>query len=255
MTIESEDDITGLRRIGAIVADCLAYMRSMAEPGMTTRELDALGAAFLTDRDARSAPQLTYGFPGCTCISVGAAVAHGIPNETRLSRGDIVNVDVSAELGGYFADTGGSFVLPGGPGQRELLRLCEATRDARDAGVAAVRDGAPFTDVGRAVEKVARAHRYRVLEDLASHGVGRALHESPGHIPNHFDPRERRVFRKGMVITIEPFLTTGPRNVTQSDDGWTLLLPSKHRGAQFEHTLVVTEGAPLIVTVPTGAVA
>lgn len=246
MTIGGEHDIHALRRIGAIVASALEHMRRQALPGMTTRELDDLGAAFLTKHKARSAPKLTYNFPGTTCISVNHEVAHGIPGNRVLREGDLVNIDVSAEKDGYFGDTGASFVL--GATRPQLERLLQATREARDAGMAAARHGAKLSDIGKAVEKVARKYGYVVIRNLGSHGVGRALHEEPKHIPNHFDPAEKRVLSKGMVVTIEPFLTTGPDTAKSASDGWTLQLPRNHRGAQFEHTIVVTEEAPLVMT-------
>ncbi|MCA2959339.1 MAG: type I methionyl aminopeptidase [Silvanigrellales bacterium] len=246
MSIGDEHDIEALRRIGAIVASALEHMRREARPGMTTRELDLLGEAFLMRHGARSAPKLTYNFPGTTCISVNHEVAHGIPGERVLREGDLVNIDVSAEKDGYFGDTGASFVLCAS--RPNLERLLQATREARDAGIAAARHGARLSDIGKAVEKVARKHGYVVIRNLGSHGVGRALHEEPKHIPNHFDPSERRILSKGMVITIEPFLTTGPDTAKDAGDGWTLQLPRSHRGAQFEHTIVITEDAPLVMT-------
>jgi methionyl aminopeptidase len=251
VTIENENDLNKLRAIGAIVANCLQYLKTKAEPGMSTLELDALASAFLEKEGARSAPKICYRFPGTTCISVNAAIAHGIPSANlKLSKGDIVNIDVSAEREGYFADTGASFVLPGGAGQKELERLCRATEQARDEAIAATCAGKNLSVIGKAVEKVARAHKFTIVRNLASHGVGRALHEEPKEIPTHFDPFEKRILKKGMVITVEPFLTTGPKLVGEKGDGWSLVLPGKHRGAQFEHTFVITEGAPIILTLP-----
>ena len=249
MTIETDADIAALQKIGAIVANTLEYMKSVARPGMSTAELDELGSVYLCESGARSAPQLTYNFPGFTCISVNNEVAHGIPGDRILQAGDLVNIDVSAELEGYFGDTGGSFQLE--PRKSSLSKLLEATRDARAVGIAAARADANISDIGKAVEKVARKNAFRVLRDLGSHGVGRGLHEEPKFIPSYFDPADKRTLKKGMVITIEPFLTTGPQFVTEAQDGWTLFVKKGQFGAQFEHTLVITEGAPLIMTLPT----
>jgi len=250
MTIEHAHELEGLRKIGGIVADTLAYMRAKARVGMTTRELDELGERYLTSTGARSAPRITYGFPGCTCISVNNEVAHGIPGDRVFAEGDLVNIDVSAELGGLFGDTGGSFVL-GKPTRNDLFALCEAAQAARDAGIAEAVHGARLGSIGAAVERVARRSGFELLRNLGSHGVGRKLHEAPEFIPGFNDPKEKRSLHKGLVITVEPFLTTGPRLAREAADGWTLFVDPAHRAAQFEHSIVVTEGAPILLTVPT----
>lgn len=251
MTIENSDDLEALRRIGEIVANTLRLMTQSAQAGMTTLELDEIGAAHLARSGARSAPRVCYGFPGATCISVNEELAHGIPSARILQEGDLVNVDVSAELDGYFGDTGASFII--GTPRAALVDLCEATREARDAGIAAAVAGQRVSAIGKAIEKVARRKKYAVIENLGSHGVGRSLHEDPDGIPSVFDPHDKRMLHEGLVITVEPFLTTGPHLVSQLDDGWTLAVPKRHRGAQFEHTIVVTNGKPLILTLPTAS--
>lgn len=247
MTIETEEDLAKLRVIGAIVARCLKHMAAHLEPGITTAELDAIGARYLEQHGARSAPILTYDFPGATCISVNEEVAHGIPGSRVIQQGDLVNIDVSAEKDGYFADTGGSF--PVGEPTALQARVCEATKEALSRAIREAKPGAPLNRVGVAVEKVAKRERLRIIHDLCSHGVGRALHEDPGDIPSYYNARDRRRFHKGMVLTLEPFLTTGPRFVTTADDGWTLLSSKGAVTAQYEHTLVVTEGRPLLMTI------
>ena len=248
MTIETDSDILGLQRIGGIVASVLQQMLDAAEPGMRTRELDALGAALLARHGARSAPQLAYGFPGATCISINEEAAHGIPGERVIQRGDVLNIDVSAELDGYFADTGGTRVVP--PTNAVKTRLCHATRTALAQAMQAARAGQPLNGIGRAIERTARSHGFRVIENLGSHGVGRALHEAPEHIPGTYEPGDRRVLQAGMVITIEPFLSTRSRVVHEADDGWTLRGAPGNLSAQYEHTMIITHGAPLVVTQP-----
>jgi methionyl aminopeptidase len=246
MTIESQADVEGLQRIGGIVAQVLKRMLDAAEPGMTTRELDALGAQWLAEQGARSAPQLTYNFPGTTCISINEEAAHGIPGDRVIAAGDVLNVDVSAELGGYFADTGGTVVVP--PTNPTKTRLCHAARTALDNAVACVRAGQPMNRIGAAIQRTAKTYGFRIIENLGSHGVGRALHEAPEHIPGYFDPSDKRVLEEGMVITIEPFLSTKSRVVSEAGDGWTLVGAKGNLSAQYEHTLIVTRGAPIIVT-------
>ncbi|MBN8923784.1 MAG: type I methionyl aminopeptidase [Rhodanobacter sp. 68-29] len=247
MTIETENDVVALKRIGRIVSYVLDEMLAAAEPGMTTRELDALGAALLERHGARSAPQLTYGFPGATCISINEEAAHGIPGERAIRAGDVLNVDVSAELGGYFADTGGTRVVP--PTNPQKTRLCHATRTALEQAMKQARHGRPINGIGAAIQRTARTYGFRVIENLGSHGVGRALHEDPDHIPGYFDPADQRLLQEGMVITIEPFLSTRSRVVDEAADGWTLVGARGNLSAQYEHTMIITRGEPIVVTV------
>lgn len=246
MTIDSENDLEALKRVGRVVATVLKRMLEAMEPGMTTRELDDFGAALLEREGARSAPRLTYDFPGATCISINEQAAHGVPGERVIRPGDVVNIDVSAELDGYFADTGGTGIVP--PSSDLKNRLCHATRQALESAMRVARAGAPLNGIGAAIERTAKQHRFRIIENLGSHGVGRALHEAPD-IPGCRAPRDRRVLEEGAVITIEPFLSTKSRHVTEAEDGWTLLAQPGNLSAQYEHTLILTRGAPLVVTV------
>jgi methionyl aminopeptidase len=246
MTIETEDDVVALKRIGRIVATVLQEMLDAAEPGMTTRELDALGARLLDRQGARSAPQLTYDFPGATCISINEEAAHGIPGDRIIRAGDVLNVDVSAELGGYFADTGGTIVVP--PTNPQKTRLCHATRTALAQAMKQARAGRPLSGIGAAIERTAKTYGFKVIENLGSHGVGRALHEAPEHIAGYFDPADTRLLAEGMVITIEPFLSTRSRVVNETSDGWTLAGVKGNLSAQYEHTMIITRGEPIVVT-------
>ena len=246
MTVESEADVEALRRIGRIVAEVLEKMLDALEPGMTTAELDEYGERLLTEQGARSAPRLCYDFPGATCISINEEAAHGIPGARAITAGDVVNVDVSAELDGYFADTGGTRVVP--PVEPRVQRLCHATRLALDTAIRQVQAGAPINAIGAAIERVATRHRFRIIRNLASHGVGRDLHEPPEAIAGYYDRRDRRRLAEGMVITIEPFLSTRTTIVQEAGDGWTLIGEPGNRSAQYEHTMIVTRGAPIVVT-------
>lgn len=248
MSITSEKDLEGLRRIGRIVARCLRLMQSQLEPGITTGELDEIGGRFLQAHGARSAPQLTYNFPGFTCISVNEEAAHGIPGARVLRGGDLVNIDVSAELDGYFADTGGSAIIP--PEREIHRRVCDVARKALESAMMEARAGARLNRIGRAIEREARAHNLTVIENLGSHGVGRALHEEPGFIPGFYDRKDARLLRENQVITIEPFISSGAREVRDGGDGWTLVTEPGLFTAQYEHTLVITKGRPLIMTSP-----
>ena len=247
MTVETQADLDGLRRVGRAVAIVRDEMLSRARPGMTTRELDAIGEQLLARQGVRSAPRLVYDFPGATCISVNEEAAHGVPGDRVLQAGDLLNVDVSAELGGYFADTGGTTVIPIGSAQK--TRLCHATRAALSNALQVARAGCPIRDVGAAIEQTARRYGFRVIENLCGHGVGRSLHEEPEYIPGYFDRTDTRVLQEGMVIAIEPFLSTKSRTVKEAADGWTLVGSPGNLSAQFEHTLIVTRGEPIVLTV------
>ncbi|MAT93990.1 MAG: type I methionyl aminopeptidase [Halioglobus sp.] len=246
MTIETDKDLTALREVGRIVAITLHEMMRRTEPGMTTAELDQVGRQMLEQHGARSAPMLTYGFPGHTCISVNEVAAHGIPGDQVLAPGDVVNIDVSAEKDGYFADTGGTFVVP--PGNALKNRLIHSTRLALAEACKYARAGRPLNGIGATIEKVAKKRRFRVIENLCGHGVGGALHEEPEGICGYYNPRDRRVLQEGQVIAIEPFLSTRARLVREEDDGWTLSAPRGNLSAQFEHSLVITRGKPIILT-------
>jgi len=246
MSIENEYDLIALRKIGKIVAQCLQYMGSKLEPGITTRELDQLGHVFLEKHGARSAPKLVYNFPGTTCISVNEEAAHGIPGARVFAAGDLVNIDVSAELDGYFADTGGSFIIP--PESEIKRNLCLATKRALEMALRSTTAGQPLNNIGKAIEKEAHRSKLTIIENLGSHGVGRALHEEPGFIPAYYDRKDKRVMKENQVITIEPFLSTGATKVFETGDGWTLATAKRFLTAQYEHTLVITKGKPLIMT-------
>jgi methionyl aminopeptidase len=230
MTVETDADVAGLKAAGHAVASVLQRMLDAIRPGMSTRELDQMGAHWLAEFGAVSAPMSCYDFPG----------------DRLIAKGDVVNVDVSAVLDGYFADTGGTRIVP--PTTPTKTQLVFAARQALEQALKEVRHGARLNRIGHAIERVARAHKLRVIENLCSHGVGRSLHEEPTLIPGYYDPRDTRVLSEGMVITIEPFLSTKSTEVEEQADGWTLSGVKGNLSAQFEHTLIVTRGAPLVVT-------
>ncbi len=246
MTVENERDLEFLKRIGQICGLAVQHMLAVAEPGMTTKQLDQIGAEFLKKHGARSAPILAYNYPGYTCISVNDVAAHGIPSDdVVIQPGDMLNVDVSAELEGYWADTGSSQPMP--PVNPEYERLCEYTRQARDEGIAVAHAGKPVNLIGRAVEQVANAGGYRVVKQLIGHGVGRHIHEKPS-VPNFYNPGYKEMLTEGLVITIEPFLSLGVGRVYTDKDGWTLRSMDGSIAAQYEHTVVIMGDEPVLVT-------
>ncbi len=247
MTVESERDLRGLMRIGQICANTMIYMAEKMEPGMTTEALDQLGAEYMAKLGARSAPILVYRFPGHTCISVNDEVAHGIPGKRVIKEGDLVNIDVCAELEGYIGDTGGSFAVP--PVTAEKQRLLDCTKEALAVALKAAQSGVRVSEVGRAIENYARSKGYKVIRELGGHGVGRKIHEKPS-IPNHYNKRARDRLTDGLVVTLEPFLNAGKGKIYTAADKWTLKTVDGSLTAQFEHTIVVNGDSPLIMTIP-----
>jgi len=246
MTIGSEEELEKLKAAGRLVARTLKAMGEALEPGITTRELDQIGRRLLDTEGARSAPELTYNFPGATCISIGPDVAHGIPDDRKVQAGDLINIDVSAELDGFFGDTGASFAVP--PVAPRVERLCRDGRRALWSGIRAVRPGASLNAPGQQIEAFARKNGYSLVRNLASHGVGASLHEEPTEIATWVDRSERRRITEGLVFTLEPFLSLGADWVEETGDGWTLRPPGGEPTVQYEHTLVATRNGPLVMT-------
>ncbi|MGV8855679.1 MAG: type I methionyl aminopeptidase [Devosia sp.] len=250
MTITTEEQLEQLKAIGRICAKTRDAMAAAMRPGMTTLELDEIGARLLAEHGAQSAPMVTYDFPGATCISVNEEIAHGIPGERVLAEGDLVNIDVSAAKDGVFADCGSSFVL--GEGDARVVKLCRDGKKAMWAGINVVKAGAPLADIGDAIGKFAKRGGYTLIRNLASHGVGDSLHDEPGEIATWPDRSERRKMTDGLVFTIEPFLSLGGRMADQKspDDEWTLTSRPLAPCVQYEHTVVATPRGAIVITLP-----
>ncbi|WP_119079846.1 type I methionyl aminopeptidase [Chitinophaga alhagiae] len=251
MSITNQAELLGMQKVSEAVAVTLKKMREYAQPGMSTAELDNYGRTLLTALGARPAPKLTYGFPGWTCISVNNEIAHGIPSrKTILREGDLVNVDVSAELNGFWADNGGSFVL--GEDLRQHQALVDASRSILQTAIAHIHDGVKIAMVGGLIEAEAKRRGYRVIKNLTGHGIGRGLHEAPHSVANYYDPYNKSRFRKNSVVAIETFISTKATWAYENGDGWTLVARDGSFVAQHEHTIVVTDGLPLVLTKDNG---
>jgi methionyl aminopeptidase len=245
MSIEHERDLAGIRRAGRAVADALAAMRAAVRPGITTGELDAIGAETLSRAGARSAPQMVYGFPGVTLISINDEIVHGIPGTRRLDAGDVVKLDVTAELDGYVADAADTVVMP--PASDTATRLRACARDAFRRGLRAARVGQPVRVIGAAVEQHVRGCGFHVVRELTGHGVGRTIHEEPA-VPNYDDPLARHRMTHGLVITIEPLVSAAAARAVVAADGWTLRTDNAALAAHYEHTVIVWREGPENVT-------
>lgn len=248
MTITQQDELDGLQAIGRIVANTMQAMSKALEPGMTTRELDDIGRAFLEREGAIPAPEATYAFPGATCISVNEEIAHGIPGARVIKPGDLVNIDVSASKDSFFADTGATYRVA--PSLPAMDRLCRDGQRAMQIGIAQVGADKPIAGIGKAIGRFAATGGYTLIRNLASHGVGRALHEYPQEVPTWPTRGDPRRMKKGLVLTVEPFLSLGGVWATEGDDGWTLYSEPKASVVQYEHTVVATQRGALIVTQP-----
>ncbi|MFK7694929.1 type I methionyl aminopeptidase [Paenibacillus sp. HJGM_3] len=247
MTIQNQDDLHGLKEIGKLIALTIQEMKRCTRIGMTTQELDDIGGRFLKKHGATPAPKQTYNFPGHTCISINREVAHGVPGNRVIQPGDLINIDVSAELGGYYADAGHSFTMP--PHNPSLVRLCEYTHSTMMKIIASLRHGVKLNEIGKMIQTEAAKGGYKAIKNLCSHGIGKSLHEAPTEILPFYSKHDHRVLKEGQVITIEPFLSTGAEYVVEQPDGWTYCVPDKSFVAQHEHTIIITRDQPIIVTV------
>jgi methionyl aminopeptidase len=246
MTIETAHDLQGILAIGRIVGQTLNSMRTQVRPGITTQELDDHARYFLEKHQARSAPMLAVNFPRTTCISINEEAAHGIPGARRIQPGDIVTLDVAAELHGYYADAAITVVVP--PMTPAQQRLCASAEAALYAAIAAAQAGRPLHQIGRAAEQTARQYGYRIVRALNGHGVGRSLHEAPRSVPSFYTPAANQRLSEGLVLAIEPHLTTGNGRIVDRADGWTIATRDRSPVAVYEHTIIVTKDRPIIAT-------
>ena len=247
MSITREAELTGMQKASEAVAYTLKEMRNYAQPGMTTKQLDNYGAAILSGFGAKSAPFLTYRFPGCTCISVNNEFCHGIPSDNRiLKEGDLVNIDVSAELNGFWSDNGGSFVL--GEDVNRHQKLIDASKQILHKAIYNIKGGVRISDIGYLIETEAKKRGYKVIKNLTGHGIGKSLHEEPGEIANYRDSSNTTRFKKNSVVAIETFISTTSTYTETLNDGWTMVGNKGGFMAQHEHTIVVTDGIPIVLT-------
>jgi methionyl aminopeptidase len=247
MSITKNFELIGMQKASEAVAVTLKEMRNYARPGMTTKQLDNYGGQILNDLGAKSAPNLAYRFPGWTCISVNNEFCHGIPShKTVLKEGDLINIDVSAELGGFWSDNGGSFVL--GADINKHQRLVEASKQILHKAIHRIKGGVRISDIGFLIETEAKRRGYKVIRNLTGHGIGRGLHEEPGEIANYRNRFNLTRFRKNSVVAIETFISTTSTYAETLKDGWTMVGNKGGFMAQHEHTIVVTDGKPIVLT-------
>jgi methionyl aminopeptidase len=245
MSIETEEELEALRRAGRVVRLALERMRRAVRPGVTTAELDRIAGTVLKEHGARSAPRLVYGFPGDALISVNDEAVHGVPGPRRLRAGDVVKLDVTVEKDGYMADA--AVTVPVGAVSEQRRRLIAAARAAFAKAMEVARAGNLVRDIGGAVEAEVRGRGFNVVRDLSGHGIGRTIHEAPS-VPNYFEPRLRQPLTEGLVIAVEPIVAERSGRTVESGDGWTVRTADGGFAAHYEHTIVITRGAPILLT-------
>lgn len=247
MSITKPSELRGMQAISEVVGTTLKLMREHAKVGMTTKELDEYGGKILKSYGAKSAPNATYNFPGFTCISVNKEAAHGIPSQNKtLKEGDLINIDVSAELNGFWSDNGGSFVL--GKDIHNHQPLVDASKNILKKAIYSIKGGVKISDIGLLIETEAKKRGFKVIKNLAGHGVGRSLHEAPENILNYRVKSNRERFKKNTTVAIETFISTTSNTAVELNDGWTLVGNKGGYVTQHEQTILITDNKPVILT-------
>ncbi len=245
MSITGPEDLAGMRAAGAIVRQMLEAMKQAVRPGVTTRELDEVGAKVMREQGARSAPQLVYKFPGVNCISLNDEAVHGIPGERAVQGGDLLKLDVTIEKDGFMADAAETVAV--GEVSEERRRLMACAERAFHKAMLVARAGFRVSEIGRVVEREVRRSGFSVIRDLGGHGIGRTIHEPP-RVPNFADPTASQILEEGLVITVEPIIAAGSGRSLVAKDGWTVCTADRRPSAHYEHTLVITKGEPILLT-------
>jgi len=245
MSISGAKELAGMRAAGAVVCLMLSAMKSAVRPGITTAELDEVGAGVMRQHGARSAPALVYGFPGVNCISLNDEAVHGIPGKRELQHGDSVKLDVTIEKDGFMADA--AVTVPVGEVTAERQRLIACAERAFAKAMLVARAGFRVLEIGRVIEREVRHNGFSVIRDLGGHGIGRTIHEEP-RVPNYADPGANQVLTEGLVITVEPIIAAGSGRAFVAEDKWTVVTADHRPSAHYEHTLVITKGAPILLT-------
>lgn len=245
MSIKTTAELEKLRAIGKIVRRTLDEMSAGVRVGITTAELDEIALRVLTEHGAEPAPPKVYGFPGSACISVNDEAVHGIPGHRVLREGDLVKLDLVAEKDGFFADAAVTVRVGKVSETADALVRCAESAFVQASKVARV--GYRAYDIGRAVEREVRGYGFNVIPELGGHGVGRTIHEAPS-IPNFYDRSCRARLVEGLVIAVEPIITTGTGDAVRMMDGWTVRTADRALSAHYEHTIVITKSSPIVLT-------
>jgi methionyl aminopeptidase len=250
ITLYSPEAFAGMRLAGRLAAEALDMIAEHVVPGVTTETLNTLCHDFMVEREAVPATLNYRGYPKSICTSINHVVCHGIPGERRLEDGDILNIDITAILDGYYGDTSRMYIA--GMASTRAKRLIDVTYEAMMRGVRAVKPGATLGDIGHAIQSYVEPQRLSVVRDFCGHGIGRRFHEPP-NVLHYGRPHEGLTLRAGMVFTIEPMVNAGRHEVKILDDGWTAVTRDRSLSAQFEHMIGVTEtGCEIFTLSPAG---
>ena len=243
--LKNERDIEAMRASGAVAAEVLNLLGNWIKPGVTTKEIDNQAAQLIKERDAKSAFLGYRKYPGHACISVNDQVVHGLPSGRRVNFGDIISLDVGVIYRGYIGDTAKTVAVGG----CDLLaqKLMEVTERALYEGIAQAVAGNRVVDISRAIQKCVESNGFSVVREFVGHGVGRSMHEEP-QVPNFVDGKSSPKLRPGMTIAIEPMVNAGKPAVEILNDGWTVVTRDGLPSAHFEHTVLITESEPEILT-------
>jgi len=247
IVLKTEQEIEYMRAAGRIVGQTLAVMKKTISPGITTQELDHIAEQFIRRAGAVPAFKGYCGFPASICSSINEQVVHGIPGSRQLKNGDIVSIDIGVKLNRYYGDA--AITVPVGEVDAEILKLLSVTEQALNKGIEQAIKGNRLSDISHAVQLHAEAYGYGVVRDYVGHGIGQRMHEDP-QIPNYGPPGRGPLLKSGMTLAIEPMINCGTPDVEVLADDWTVVTVDRKISAHFEHTVVITEGEPEILTLP-----
>ncbi|MGB9886570.1 MAG: type I methionyl aminopeptidase [Moorellales bacterium] len=245
--LKSDRELALMREAGRIVAEVLAQLEKMVQPGITTRELDRAAESLILKRGAYPSFKGYRGFPASICASVNQEVVHGLPGLRKLVEGDIISIDIGAEFQGYHGDA--AITLPVGRVAPEVERLLRVTREALWLGIEQARVGRRLSDISHAIQSHVEGNGFSVVREFVGHGIGRAMHEEP-QVPNYGRPGRGPRLMPGMTLAIEPMVNLGGPEVMVLADGWTVVTRDGSYSAHFEHTVAVTEDGPQVLTLP-----
>jgi len=245
VSINGPEEMEAMREAGRIVRRVIDAMKAQVRPGVTTQQLDEVGAEVMRRNGAQSAPTLVYNFPGANCISLNEEAVHGIPSDRQIQNGDVLKLDVTIEKNGFMADA--AITVPVGEISEESQRLIDTAERAFQKAMLVARAGFRVSEIGRMVEREVHRAGFSVIRDLGGHGIGRTIHEEP-RVPNFPDPEANQILTEGLVITVEPIIAAGSARTVLGKDGWTVRTADRRPAAHYEQTLVITKREPILLT-------
>lgn len=242
---KSKREIEKMREAGRVVAETHAFLEKMISPGISTKELDLAAEEFILSKGAKPAFKGYHGFPGSICASINEEVVHGIPGLRRLKDGDIISIDIGSIVDGYYGDSAKTYAV--GNVSEEALKLIKVTKDSFFEGIKFAKIGYRLSDISHAIQKHVESNGFSIVRDYVGHGIGQSMHEDP-QIPNFGLPGKGPRLKSGMILAIEPMVNIGTFHVEVLQDNWTVVTVDRKLSAHYEHTIVITDGEPEILT-------